>query len=59
MGALVGIRGVDPLGDETEIVAMPPGNKGTLVADWRKIPDPPDLYEAQLKHRLSQNREVK
>ena len=46
MGALVGIRGAEPQPDSLPW-ELPPGDKGTIVADWGKVPDPPNLYEAQ------------
>jgi hypothetical protein len=50
MGALVGMQGAPRC---TELPpAMVPGDKGCLIVDEGKVPNPPDLYEAQLKLRL-------
>jgi len=51
MGALVGIQGADIV-HNPKPWGMPPGDKGTVVADPGKVPDPPDLFEAQLRLRL-------
>jgi hypothetical protein len=52
-GALVGIRGM-PI-DETPSESMLHGDKGTIVADHAVVPDPPDLFQAQLALRLGRN----
>ena len=49
MGALVGVRG-KPL-DASEGETMPPGDKGTIVADDGIIPTIVNLYEEQKKLR--------
>ncbi len=49
LGALVGVRG--PKSD-ANAWAMVPGDKGCVIADEGKEPDPKDLYQAQLKLRL-------
>ncbi len=46
MGALVGIRGAEPQPDSLPW-ELPPGDKGTIVADWGQVPEPVNLYEAQ------------
>lgn len=57
-GALVGIQGVDPClepADGTVIehrqTLMAPGDKNCRIADHNRIPDPPDLFEAQIRYR--------
>ncbi len=50
MGALVGIQGVEP--DMRKAWAMAHGDKGCIIADHGRVPQPPDLYEAQLRLRL-------
>ena len=50
VGALVGIRGVAL--NTMPGNAMPPGDKGTIVADQGKVPEPVDLYRAQVALRL-------
>ena len=45
-GALVGIRGADPQ-PESVPWSLPPGEKGTLVAQWGAIPEPANLFDAQ------------
>lgn len=54
MGALVGIQGV-PI-EKKNAWAMPTGDKGTLIIDAGKTPQPVDLYQAQLEHRLKGTR---
>jgi hypothetical protein len=49
MGAFVGIQGT-PISRGLRDTA--PGEKGALVADEGKVPDPPNLYEAQVRLRL-------
>ncbi len=50
MGAMVGIRGATQ--NTTAGESMPAGDKGTVVADDGLVPAIPNLYEAQLAHRL-------
>jgi hypothetical protein len=52
MGALVGLQGVN-LFQQPNPGVMPPGDKGTLVVDHGKAPEPENLYEAQLRLRLA------
>jgi hypothetical protein len=54
MGALVGMQGA-PI-EAKEAWAMPPGDKGCVVADPGKVPEPADLYQAQLDLRLQRKR---
>jgi hypothetical protein len=49
LGALVGIQGVPRL--DKEGWAMPKGDKGVVVADEGKVPDPADLHAAQVELR--------
>lgn len=53
-GALVGIRGTD-IRRVRNPWAMPAGDKGCIVIDHGKVPNPPSLYEAQLQRRLNQD----
>jgi hypothetical protein len=56
-GAIVGIRGAGLDLKATRLWHMPDGlNKGCVVADLGETPKAPDLYEAQLKHRLRTER---
>lgn len=48
-GALVGIQGV-PISNKGAW-AMVPGDKNCIIVDQGKVPEPPDLFEAQLKLR--------
>jgi hypothetical protein len=50
LAALVGIQGVARL--DQEGWAMPRGDKGVVVADDGRVPQPADLYAAQLALRL-------
>jgi hypothetical protein len=52
-GTLVGVRGAAL--DASESRAMVAGDKGTVVAQEGRIPDPPDLFEAQLRRRLGRD----
>lgn len=52
LGALVGIQGAEIRPETEEPWHMPPGLKGTVIADTGRVPDPPDLYRAQLDQRL-------
>ena len=52
MCALVGVRGM-PINKSPAKAAMVNGDKGCLVADEGKIPQPQDLFEAQLRLKLS------
>lgn len=56
MGALVGIRGADA--DLSCAWAMVCGDKGNLIADHGLVPDPVDLFLAQLAHREATDRYV-
>jgi len=49
-GALVGIQGSEP--SNKAAWAMVEGDKGCIVADHGRVPEPADLYEAQLRLRL-------
>lgn len=51
LGALVGIQGLPRL--DHEGWAMPRGDKGVVVADDGKVPDPVDLHAAQVALRRS------
>ena len=51
MGALVGVRGSAPANGPAP--AMPKGDKGCITVDAGKTPEIKDLYEAELKLRLS------
>jgi hypothetical protein len=51
-GALVGIQGAEIRPENAEPWHMPPGLKGTVVVDTGRVPDPPDLYQAQIGLRL-------
>jgi hypothetical protein len=51
-GAIVGLQGVEIQEDRDPPWHMPPGIKGTIVADPGIVPNPPDLYRAQLELRL-------
>jgi len=57
-GALVGVRGVPVCRKEARtpwgFLHMVPGDKNCIVADHGRVPDPTDLYEAQLQLRLEQ-----
>jgi hypothetical protein len=53
LGALVGIQG--PRWDKPSW-AMVAGDKGCVIADEGRAPDPPDLHEAQLRLRLGKGR---
>lgn len=50
MGALVGVQGARE--DKADAYAMPPGDKGCVIADEGRVPEIADLYEAQLTLRL-------
>ncbi|MGC9454001.1 MAG: glycosyl hydrolase family 28-related protein [Phycisphaerae bacterium] len=52
-GALVGVRGTD-IRRTDHPWAMPPGDKGCIVVDHGRVPNPPSLYDAQLQRRLRQ-----
>ncbi len=53
-GALVGIRGVELDRRDHDLWLMPDGlDKGCIIADWDEVPEPADLFEAQLQHRLN------
>jgi hypothetical protein len=49
LAALVGIQGVARL--DKEGWAMPKGDKGVVVADDGKVPEPADLHAAQVALR--------
>ncbi|MGH9340842.1 MAG: glycosyl hydrolase family 28-related protein [Acidobacteriota bacterium] len=53
MGALVGVQGVAL--SEEKGSWMPEGDKGTIVADHGRVPEPADLFEAQLRLRRGQS----
>jgi len=48
-GALVGVRGVDfdGISPDRGLAGVPPGEKGAVVGDRGRVPEPLDLYEAQ------------
>jgi hypothetical protein len=53
MGALVGIQGI-PIDDSEADENFIHGNKGSIIADEGKTPEPSDLFQAQLDFRLKQ-----
>lgn len=52
LGAQVGIRGA-PVFQRESLFGMPPGDKGVLVADTGRMPQPPNLFAAQRALRFA------
>lgn len=50
-GAQVGIRGA-PVMRRKDGFGVPPGDKGTVVSDVGRVPEPPNLFEAQRRLRF-------
>lgn len=52
-GTIASGQGGEIFKPDTKLWHMPDGPKGCLVINYGKAPTLPDLFEAQLKHRLA------